>query len=315
MKNPIVSIIIISYNESKYLREAVDSVLSQDYENIEVIIGDDGSTDGSIDIILDYNSRYPQIIKYFVMDREGIDLKNIIPSFRVSNVIKRGLEIATGEYYIILSGDDYFSDKKRISTHISILNEQDNISAVADGYIKGYPDGTKEYCKDNTPTPLFWQGNYLHISSYTFKAKVKNNLLERFCDDTGLLYSIICSGNVAYLDKYSFVYRQREKSIMHEADIIELYLLEMLLFQDCVNHGKYNSYSYARFYKPFKYLYCNRDKIYKYEKYISASKMKANDFIGELLTCTSPLKIIHMKFKLLHYGMCWFVSRIRAKLS
>lgn len=86
--NPKVSIILISYNEADYLKTAIESVLQQDYENIELIIGDDGSSDGSIEIMKEYFDRYPDKISYFVMSRDE-EISNIIPSFRVSNVIRK----------------------------------------------------------------------------------------------------------------------------------------------------------------------------------------------------------------------------------
>ena len=49
--NPTVSVIILSYNQSKYLSDAIQSVLDQTYQNFELIISDNGSTDSSKDII------------------------------------------------------------------------------------------------------------------------------------------------------------------------------------------------------------------------------------------------------------------------
>ena len=97
-----LSIIILSYNESRFLEKAVGSCLDQDYDDYEIIIGDDGSDDGSVDII----KRYAETnnIKYFVMERNA---KYYIPSIRVSDIIKRALEIADGQYVCVLSGDDF----------------------------------------------------------------------------------------------------------------------------------------------------------------------------------------------------------------
>jgi glycosyltransferase involved in cell wall biosynthesis len=97
-----LSIIIVSYNESRFLEKAVGSCLDQDYDDYEIIIGDDGSDDGSVDII----KRYAETnnIKYFVMERNA---KYYIPSIRVSDIIKRALEIADGQYVCVLSGDDF----------------------------------------------------------------------------------------------------------------------------------------------------------------------------------------------------------------
>lgn len=124
-----LSIIIISYNESQFLEKAVESCLNQDYDDYEIIIGDDGSDDGSLDII----KRYAETngVKYFVMERNA---RYYIPSIRVSNIIKRALTIATGQYICVLSGDDYFVDMKRFREHTEFLDAHSKYSAVFSKY-------------------------------------------------------------------------------------------------------------------------------------------------------------------------------------
>ena len=61
MQDPLISVIIPVYNVAPYLREAVDSAVNQTYRNLEIIMVDDGSTDGSGDICDEYASRDPRI--------------------------------------------------------------------------------------------------------------------------------------------------------------------------------------------------------------------------------------------------------------
>ena len=66
--NRKVSLIIINYNYSQYLENVVDSALSQTYNNIEVIVVDDGSTDDSLGILKKYNDK----IKLLVQENSGM---------------------------------------------------------------------------------------------------------------------------------------------------------------------------------------------------------------------------------------------------
>jgi len=63
-QNPLVSIICLSYNHRDFIAEAINSVLAQDYPNIELIVIDDGSTDGAAEIIR--MVRMIEVIKYVV---------------------------------------------------------------------------------------------------------------------------------------------------------------------------------------------------------------------------------------------------------
>jgi glycosyltransferase involved in cell wall biosynthesis len=97
MKKPKVSIIIPVYNGEKYLREAIDSVLSQTYKNIEIIVVNDGSNDKTEEIALSYGDK----IRYFSKENGG-----------VSTALNLALTKMTGEYFSWLSHDDVYLPEK-----------------------------------------------------------------------------------------------------------------------------------------------------------------------------------------------------------
>jgi len=86
-----ISIVTISYNQARYLRSCMDSVLSQDYDDLEYIIVDPGSTDGSREVIEEYDDR---IIKVFEKDDGPADGLN------------KGFLRATGEVFGFINSDD-----------------------------------------------------------------------------------------------------------------------------------------------------------------------------------------------------------------
>jgi len=95
--HPLVSIIIPVYNGSRYLNEALSSALNQTYDNIEVIVVNDGSEDNSGEIAQSYGSR----IRYFEKENGG-----------VSTALNMALQHMRGDYFSWLSHDDvYFHDK------------------------------------------------------------------------------------------------------------------------------------------------------------------------------------------------------------
>lgn len=102
VENPRVSVIITSYNQKNYLREAIESVLAQTVPCYEIIIVDDHSSDGSKELIMDYANHYPNLIRAFCHS------KNLgIPENR-----NFALERVKGDYVAILDGDDRFMPHK-----------------------------------------------------------------------------------------------------------------------------------------------------------------------------------------------------------
>ena len=92
---PLVSVIIPVYNVAPYLREALDSVIHQTYHSLQILIIDDGSTDGSASICDEYLSD-PRVIVIH-QDNRGL-----------SNARNVGLDLMTGEYTAFLDSDDAY---------------------------------------------------------------------------------------------------------------------------------------------------------------------------------------------------------------
>ena len=93
--NPLVSVIIPVYNVAPYLREALDSVIGQTYHNLEILIIDDGSTDGSESICDEYKSDARVTV---IHQKNG----------GLSNARNTGLDLAQGEFVCFLDPDDAY---------------------------------------------------------------------------------------------------------------------------------------------------------------------------------------------------------------
>ena len=114
---PLVSIVIPVYNGSNYVKEAIDSALAQTYENIEIIVVNDGSKDdGATEkIALSYGDK----IRYFHKENGG-----------VSSALNVGIANMRGEYFSWLSHDDKYAPEK-IENQISVLMRQNNKRLLA----------------------------------------------------------------------------------------------------------------------------------------------------------------------------------------
>ena len=62
MENKKVAVIMSTYNGERFIKEQLDSILNQTYKNIEIVVRDDGSKDGTIEIVKEYMQKYPNII-------------------------------------------------------------------------------------------------------------------------------------------------------------------------------------------------------------------------------------------------------------
>jgi len=119
----LVSVVIPSYNHSDYVAQAIESVLDQNWPNIDLIVIDDGSTDGSPDVIREVHKRRGGF-RYVFRENKGL-----------INTLSEGLNLSRGEYFCELASDDYFppdSVKKRIE----FLQKNLNFVAVfGDGFL------------------------------------------------------------------------------------------------------------------------------------------------------------------------------------
>lgn len=114
---PFFSILIPIYNVEKYLDKCIESVVSQTYEDYEIILIDDGSTDSSGNICDLYKRRFDNKIKVIHQENGG-----------VSKARNTGISYAQGIYIIFLDSDDYFLDKNVLSEIRAKAEGQDLIA-------------------------------------------------------------------------------------------------------------------------------------------------------------------------------------------
>ncbi len=101
MKNHKVSIVIVTYNAKSFIKTAIESVSKQTYTNIELVIIDGNSSDGTVDILKNSNE-----IAFWLSE----------PDVGIYDAMNKGIKYATGEWIVFLGADDVFYDSKSISS-------------------------------------------------------------------------------------------------------------------------------------------------------------------------------------------------------
>lgn len=195
MSNPLISVVIPVYNTAPYLEKCLDSVVKQTYQNLQVIIINDGSTDDSAEICQKFADKDKRI--------EFINKKNE----GVSTARNMGIEKSHGEWIYFLDSDDYldfnaFSQLVSISLEYKVDVIQFGLQSVKDGALvkKHCPSTFKiysnlaEFIKENEMKPLsaclhFTKNSLIKEHGVFFNPNLKHN------EDMLFMYTIFCYAN------------------------------------------------------------------------------------------------------------------------
>ncbi|MBW1636013.1 MAG: glycosyltransferase [Deltaproteobacteria bacterium] len=226
---PLVSVIIPAYNHEKFIGAAIDSVLQQTMDDLELIVIDDGSTDQTGTIIRQYSDS--RIACYHQENRDAY------------NTINRGLGLAKGDYIAILNSDDLFTsnrlecllDYRQKSGAECIITDVIPISDEGEEYID--PEfGWNQWHRKNRNFYLqckdiyiaFLKGNFMVTTSNLFMTAEAVKKTGDFCSlrylhDYDYIFRLMlaCPGKVHYLfDEKLIYYRIHPGNTLGEAAII-----------------------------------------------------------------------------------------------
>lgn len=129
MLPPKVSVVIPTYNHVQYLRYALDSVINQSYPNLEVLVIDDGSTDGTAELVKGYGLK----ANYFYKQNGG-----------TPSALNLGLSQATGKYICWLSADDAFLEDK-VSKQVTLMESDPSLGFSYTSFVVIDSNGKEQY--------------------------------------------------------------------------------------------------------------------------------------------------------------------------
>ncbi len=244
-----VSIIVPFYNVEEYIERSIKSLVNQSLQDIEIILVNDGSKDGSEEIARDYQRRYPDKIIYLEKENGGL-----------SDARNYALPYATGEYIAFLDSDDYVEEEMYAEMYESA--RIDRADVVECDYLWEYPEETIE-SKGRTYKDR--KDMLLNARVVAWNKLIKRELIERTrikfpvglrYEDVEFFYKLIPYINSISIVKRPFIhYVQRENSISNTqtsktADIIQVldhvidFYKENNIYENYKNELEYN---YARY--------------------------------------------------------------------
>lgn len=142
-----LTILMPSYNRGQYIRKAVSSILAQKKNfGIKLIITDDCSTDGSVEIIQELQEKYPDIIEIILSDKNERLL---------ANILKAQVKVKT-EYFCVLDPDDYYTDELFLQKAVDYLEEHKDFTIYSSNCMMLYDDKSeKPFIENNVKEVVF----------------------------------------------------------------------------------------------------------------------------------------------------------------
>ncbi|MDW7711228.1 MAG: glycosyltransferase [Deferrisomatales bacterium] len=130
-----VSVLMLVYNHERYLAQALDSVLAQKTPfPVEIVVGEDCSTDRSREILASYARSYPGRVRPLLRERNLGMIGNLVDTYRS----------CTGRYVALLEGDDYWTAEDKLETQVALLEAQPGLSSSFHDVTVVYEDTARE---------------------------------------------------------------------------------------------------------------------------------------------------------------------------
>lgn len=233
INNPLISIVIPCYNAEQGLEKCLDSVVRQHYQNLEIVIVDDGSEDGS-SIIYDEFQKKDKRIKIIKQKNSGVS--------KARNV---GVEAVTGEYICFVDADDWVEPEYCTELYHLLVTEKADIAIIEASYEN--EDGVVVFSKPVSEEKIFDGQRALillledeEIQSHPWGKLYKTHLLKNIyfsehlkCfEDYSTLFKIFNKAiKVAISDKKLYHYIQRDDSLSHNMSPENAYLFFLALME------------------------------------------------------------------------------------
>ena len=221
-----LSVRIITYNHAPFIRQAIESVLMQQTNfDFEILIGEDASTDGTREIVREYEAKYPTKIRALYNERKDVIYVNGRPTacFNFLNTLKN----CRGEYVALLDGDDYWSSPQKLQKQVDFLDKNPQCSVCCHDVVIEYENETaRQPYPIKVRQPIYTLEEFLDgsILPPTGSIMLRNGLVQKFPEwffkigfvDLPLLVLHGEHGDIGFIDEPLSVYRKHRGGIWSE---------------------------------------------------------------------------------------------------
>lgn len=220
---PTVSIICLTYNHASYIRECLDGFLMQQTDfPYEVIIHDDASTDGTTEIIKEYATKYPNIIKPIIQTENQYSKHH-----KFGLIIEDCFSHSLGEYIALCEGDDYWTDCQKLQIQVNFMKNHKDYTMCFHNALSKWEYGGRDTAifsniknRDYSGKEIF-EGWIVPTASTLIKADVLGSQLYKsilknpdfIYGDTPLFCTCGALGKIRGLNRVMSVYRRNQNSV------------------------------------------------------------------------------------------------------
>lgn len=222
----MVSIVVACYNHDKFIAQAIEGFLIQKTNfKVEILINDDASEDRSVEILKEYEDKYPNLFRIFYQ-KENQYSKGVKPWFHIL------FPAAKGKYIALCDGDDYWTDPLKLQKQVDFLQKNDCFSGCFHNVIinneinkNSIPKPWREYTKTEFELiDTFSKTALLHTSSFVFRREffqLPEWYVYAKSGDMVLFVVIASKGMLKLIPGELSVYRKNENGVTSQIKIVQ----------------------------------------------------------------------------------------------
>jgi len=259
-----ISFLVTYYNQEKYVADSLRNIYELEFPHgcdYEVLVGDDGSTDHTLDEVKKWGELFGGRLHIFQMERDAEGDND--PVVRASRLRRFLLKKSAGDYFCVLDGDDYYCSRTFVGEALRVYEANPDVAVVMFNYCMVYSGGAQETAPSMkegiVDSRRYIREYYKPAGSCLLKRPRTSDFFvpledALYYDDSDIVIYHLCFGKLYYIDQVIYSYRQRESSIWHDMNRAQQGALNML--------GADNEAFLAPIYRDEIYYRYRRDIFY-----------------------------------------------------